>query len=76
MCGSVPHNRIVQNVRKMLCCLLFPLSHHRDMFFFGGGGSLYLGSSGYPPEKEFLEKISAIPGVSQVETQTITNMVI
>jgi hypothetical protein len=31
---------------------------------------------GHPPEKEFLEKIKAIPGVSQVETQTITNMVI
>lgn len=30
--------------------------------------------SGYSPEKEFLEKIKAIPGVSQVETQTITNM--
>ena len=30
--------------------------------------------SGYAPEAEFLEKIKAIPGVSQVETQTITNM--
>jgi hypothetical protein len=30
--------------------------------------------SGYAPEEEFVEKIKAIPGVSQVETQTITNM--
>eukprot|EP00546_Thalassionema_frauenfeldii_P012829 CAMPEP_0178916808 /NCGR_PEP_ID=MMETSP0786-20121207/12867_1 /TAXON_ID=186022 /ORGANISM="Thalassionema frauenfeldii, Strain CCMP 1798" /LENGTH=106 /DNA_ID=CAMNT_0020590229 /DNA_START=154 /DNA_END=474 /DNA_ORIENTATION=+ len=30
--------------------------------------------AGHPPEKEFLEKIKAIPGVSLVETQTITNM--
>jgi len=30
--------------------------------------------SGFPPEKDFLEKIKAIDGVSQVETQTITNM--
>jgi hypothetical protein len=30
--------------------------------------------SGHAPEKEFLEKLKAIPGVSQVETQTITNM--
>jgi len=32
--------------------------------------------SGHPPEAEFLEKIKAIPGVSLVETQTITNMII
>ena len=31
---------------------------------------------GYEPESAFLEKIKAIEGVSQVETQTITNMVI
>jgi hypothetical protein len=31
---------------------------------------------GFAPEAEFLEKIKAIDGVSQVETQTITNMVI
>lgn len=29
---------------------------------------------GHAPEAEFLEKISAIEGVSQVETQTITNV--
>lgn len=31
---------------------------------------------GFAPEAEFLEKLKAIEGVSQVETQTITNMVI
>lgn len=31
---------------------------------------------GFAPEGEFLEKLKAIDGVSQVETQTITNMVI
>lgn len=30
--------------------------------------------SGFAPEKEFLDKIKAIDGVSLVETQTITNM--
>jgi hypothetical protein len=30
--------------------------------------------SGHAPEVEFLEKLKAIDGVSQVETQTITNM--
>jgi len=30
--------------------------------------------AGFPPESKFLEKIKAIDGVSQVETQTITNM--
>lgn len=31
---------------------------------------------GHGPEADFLAKIKAIDGVSQVETQTITNMVI
>jgi hypothetical protein len=31
-------------------------------------------AKGYAPEAEFLEKLKAIDGVSQVETQTITNM--
>jgi hypothetical protein len=29
---------------------------------------------GFAPEEEFLAKLKAIDGVSQVETQTITNM--
>lgn len=32
--------------------------------------------AGHAPEAAFLEKIKAIPGVSQVETQTITNMIV
>ena len=31
---------------------------------------------GHPPESTFLERIKAIDGISMVETQTITNMVI
>ena len=31
---------------------------------------------GFAPEGEFLEKLKAIKGVSQVETQTITNEII
>jgi hypothetical protein len=31
---------------------------------------------GHEPEAAFLEKLKAIEGVSQVETQTITNMLI
>ena len=34
----------------------------------------YRTCSGHPPEAEFLAKIKAIKGVSQVETQTITNV--
>ena len=32
--------------------------------------------TGFEPEKEFLEKLNSIEGVSQVETQTITNYVL
>ena len=32
--------------------------------------------AGHPPEADFIAKLKAIPGVSQVETQTITNMVL
>lgn len=32
--------------------------------------------AGHPPEAEFLEKLKKIDGVSQVETQTITNQVL
>ena len=46
---------------------LFILSNHIVMMLF---------NIGHAPEAEFLEKLKAIDGVSQVETQTITNMVI
>ena len=32
--------------------------------------------AGHPPEAEFLEKLKKIDGVSQVETQTMTNQVL
>ena len=32
--------------------------------------------AGHPPEADFIAKLKAIDGVSLVETQTITNMVI
>mmetsp|Transcript_7163 Transcript_7163/g.22588 ORF Transcript_7163/g.22588 Transcript_7163/m.22588 type:complete len:142 (+) Transcript_7163:74-499(+) len=32
--------------------------------------------AGHPPEADFIAKLKAIDGVSQVETQTITNMVV
>ena len=32
--------------------------------------------AGHPPEEEFLEKLKKIDGVSQVETQTMTNQVL
>ena len=32
--------------------------------------------AGHPPEADLIAKLKAIPGVSQVETQTITNMVL
>ena len=32
--------------------------------------------AGHLPEADFIAKLKAIPGVSQVETQTITNMVL
>jgi hypothetical protein len=35
---------------------------------------LLLYCSGHAPEAEFLAKLKAIKGVSQVETQTITNV--
>ena len=32
--------------------------------------------AGHPPEADFLAKLKAIPGVSMVETQTMTNQVL
>eukprot|EP00980_Cylindrotheca_fusiformis_P001413 scaffold345_cov134-Cylindrotheca_fusiformis.AAC.24 len=58
-------------VNRLVCgaCLDFKLMTTVPLDDFGPWEE-----SGYAPEKEFLEKIKAIPGVSQVETQTITNM--
>ncbi|CAJ1966595.1 unnamed protein product [Cylindrotheca closterium] len=58
-------------VNRLVCggCLDFKLMTTVPLEDFGPWEE-----SGYAPEKDFLEKIKAIPGVSQVETQTITNM--
>lgn len=60
-------------VNRLVCgaCLDFKLMTTVPLADFGPWEA-----SGFEPEAEFLEKIKAIPGVSQVETQTITNMVI
>lgn len=47
--------------RTFLQCVLIPCMFSKS-------------NSGHAPEAEFLAKITAIPGVSMVETQTITNM--
>jgi len=58
-------------VNRLVCggCLDFKLMMTVPLEDFGAWEE-----SGFPPEKHFLEKIKAIDGVSQVETQTITNM--
>lgn len=60
-------------VNRLVCgaCLDFKLMVTVPLADFGPWEA-----SGFVPEAEFLEKIKAIPGVSQVETQTITNMVV
>ncbi|KAL3761570.1 hypothetical protein ACHAW5_001878 [Stephanodiscus triporus] len=60
-------------VNRLICgsCLDFKLMTTVPLEDFGPWEK-----SGYAPEEEFLEKLKAIEGVSQVETQTITNMVI
>jgi hypothetical protein len=58
-------------VNRLVCggCLDFKLMTTVPLDDFGPWEE-----SGFAPEAEFLEKIKAIDGVSQVETQTITNM--
>ena len=60
-------------VNRLVCgaCLDFKLMTTVPLEDFGPWEE-----KGFAPEAEFLEKIKAIDGVSQVETQTITNMVI
>mmetsp|Transcript_1175 Transcript_1175/g.1656 ORF Transcript_1175/g.1656 Transcript_1175/m.1656 type:complete len:147 (-) Transcript_1175:132-572(-) len=58
-------------VNRLVCggCLDFKLMTTVPLDDFGPWEE-----NGHPPEAEFLERIKAIPGISQVETQTITNM--
>jgi hypothetical protein len=60
-------------VNRLVCgaCLDFKLMTTVPLEDFGPWEE-----KGFAPEAEFLEKLKAIDGVSQVETQTITNMVI
>lgn len=58
-------------VNRLVCgsCLDFKLMTTVPLDDFGPWEE-----KGFEPESEFLEKIKAIEGVSQVETQTITNV--
>ena len=58
-------------VNRLVCgsCLDFKLMTTVPLDDFGPWEE-----KGFEPEAEFLEKIKAIEGVSQVETQTITNV--
>jgi hypothetical protein len=58
-------------VNRLVCggCLDFKLMMTVPLEDFGPWEE-----AGFPPEKDFLEAIKAIEGVSIVETQTITNM--
>jgi hypothetical protein len=58
-------------VNRLVCggCLDFKLMTTLPLDDFGPWEA-----SGFAPEAEFIAKITAIEGVSQVETQTITNM--
>jgi hypothetical protein len=60
-------------VNRLVCgaCLDFKLMMTVPLSDFGPWEA-----KGFAPESEFLQKIAAIPGVTQVETQTITNMAI
>jgi hypothetical protein len=60
-------------VNRLVCgaCLDFKLMMTVPLDDFGPWEA-----AGFQPEAEFLEKLRAIDGVSQVETQTITNMIV
>lgn len=58
-------DRNLELISSIICILLFKV----PLDDFGPWEE-----KGYAPEAEFLEKLKAIDGVSQVETQTITNM--
>merc|ERR1719248_399051 len=62
-----------ENVGRAVCggCLDFKLCTTVPLATFGPWEE-----AGHPPEAEFLEKLKKIEGVSQVETQTMTNQVL
>ena len=60
-------------VNRAVCggCLDFKLCTTVPLSTFGPWEE-----AGHPPEEEFLAKLKKIEGVSQVETQTMTNQVL
>mmetsp|Transcript_122 Transcript_122/g.354 ORF Transcript_122/g.354 Transcript_122/m.354 type:complete len:143 (+) Transcript_122:103-531(+) len=60
-------------VNRAVCggCLDFKLCTTVPLATFGPWEE-----AGHPPEADFLAKLEAIPGVSMVETQTMTNQVL
>ncbi len=76
-CPSHPHPRQVKGVKgvksvqRVVCggCLDFKVVTALDIDSFGAWEA-----SKFAPEEKFLAKIKAIPGVTQVETQTYTLM--
>ena len=60
-------------VNRLVCgsCLDFKLMITNDLDAYGPWSE-----TDHAPEAEFIAKLKAIDGVSQVETQTITNMVL
>ena len=63
----------VNSVQRIVCggCLDFKVMVTQPLEGYGPWEE-----AGHPPEADFIAKLKAIPGVSQVETQTITNMVL
>ena len=60
-------------MNRLVCgsCLDFKLMITNDLDAYGPWSE-----TDHAPEAEFIAKLKAIDGVSQVETQTITNMVL
>ena len=60
-------------MNRLVCggCLDFKLQMTQDLDDF-----VKWEEKGFAPEEDFISKLKAIDGVSQVETQTITNMVL
>jgi hypothetical protein len=71
--GTIKEASSQITVNRLVCgaCLDFKLMMTVPLEDFGPWEA-----AGFAPEAEFLEKLKAIDGVSQVETQTITNMIV
>jgi hypothetical protein len=71
--GTIKEVSSHMTVNRLVCgaCLDFKLMMTVPLQDFGPWEA-----AGFAPEADFLEKLKAIDGVSQVETQTITNMIV